>query len=77
MENSVITQSILECGFEVSNELGVGFLESVYENAMFIAMKQRGLVDSRLYQSIRPRISATLIGHHLAPTHLFHLRSSG
>jgi hypothetical protein len=43
MENSAITQSILECGFEVSNEFGVGFLESVYENAMFIAMKQRGL----------------------------------
>lgn len=43
MENSAITQSILECGFEVSNELGVGFLESVYENAMFIALKQRGL----------------------------------
>ena len=43
MEHSFITESVLECSFEVSNELGIGFLESVYENALSVALKQRGL----------------------------------
>jgi hypothetical protein len=43
MNHSELTQSILECGFEVSNELGIGFLESVYESAMEIALTQSGL----------------------------------
>jgi GxxExxY protein len=43
MEQSIVTQSILECAFEVSNELGIGFLESVYENALLIALQQRKL----------------------------------
>ena len=43
MEHSFITESVLECSFEISNELGIGFLECVYENALSIALKQRGL----------------------------------
>jgi GxxExxY protein len=42
MKHEELTQSILECGFEVSNELGIGFLESVYESALEIALIQRG-----------------------------------
>ena len=38
-----ITSKILEACFEVSNELGSGFLESVYQNALMIALKQKGL----------------------------------
>lgn len=38
-----LTQSILGCCFEVINELGSGFLEKVYKNALAIAMKQKGL----------------------------------
>lgn len=38
-----LTGKILECCFEVSRELGVGFLESVYEKALFVALKQKGL----------------------------------
>lgn len=36
-------REILEAGFEVSKELGAGFLESVYEKALFVALKQKGL----------------------------------
>lgn len=39
-----ITQKILEAAFEVSKELGSGFLESVYKNAMVIALRAKGLV---------------------------------
>jgi len=38
-----LTQVILGCCFEVMNELGSGFLESVYKNALFIAIKDKGL----------------------------------
>src|SRR5262245_32914435 len=40
---SNLTETILGCCFDVMNELGVGFLESVYKNALFIAIKEKGL----------------------------------
>ena len=43
MEHSEITEKILKCCFEVANELGAGFLESVYRKALLIALKQAGL----------------------------------
>lgn len=42
-----ITGKILECSFEVSNEMGAGFLESVYENALLIALGQKGIHADR------------------------------
>ncbi|MBT0652217.1 GxxExxY protein [Geobacter luticola] len=38
-----LTKSILGACFEVMNELGAGFLESVYEKALMIALCDRGL----------------------------------
>ena len=38
-----ITEKIFEAAFEVSKELGSGFLESVYKNAMVIALRAKGL----------------------------------
>ena len=38
-----LTWKILSCCFEVMQELGAGFLESVYKNALFIAMRQKGI----------------------------------
>ena len=38
-----LTHSIIGCAFEVVNELGSGFLESVYENAMVIALSEAGI----------------------------------
>jgi len=40
---SDLTEKILEASFEVSKELGAGFLESVYENALQVALLQKGL----------------------------------
>jgi GxxExxY protein len=42
-----LTRRILESSFEVSNELGVGFLESVYENALCVALAQKHLEVER------------------------------
>ena len=38
-----LTRKIIGCAFEVQNELGVGFLESVYEKAMVVALAQSGI----------------------------------
>ena len=37
-----ITEKIIGCAFEVINELGTGFLESVYEKALAIALQEEG-----------------------------------
>ena len=38
-----LTEKILGCCFEVINELGTGFLESVYRKAVLVALKEHGL----------------------------------
>ncbi len=43
MLNKELTGKILEACFVVSNEFGSGFLESVYQCALEIALKQKGL----------------------------------
>jgi GxxExxY protein len=43
LPRSDITENIIGCCFEIAKELGSGFLENVYKNALFIAMKQKGL----------------------------------
>jgi GxxExxY protein len=37
-----LTDQILKSFFDVYNELGHGFLEKVYQNAMFLKLKKRG-----------------------------------
>ncbi len=43
MLHSELTRVIIGCAFEVQNELGAGFLESVYENAMVVALADAGI----------------------------------
>lgn len=38
-----LTGTIMHCCFEVMKELGPGFFERIYKNALLIAMKQKGL----------------------------------
>jgi GxxExxY protein len=43
MLHEELSGKILQACFEVSKELGNGFLESVYEKALLVALKQKGL----------------------------------
>ena len=43
MLHSDLTRTIIGCAFDVLNELGPGFLESVYEKAMAIAISEAGI----------------------------------
>lgn len=37
-----ISEKVISCAFEVSKQLGAGFLEAVYENALCVELKQNG-----------------------------------
>ena len=49
-----ITEKIIRCAIKVSNTLGIGFLEKVYENALVLELKRFVVVLLRrpLLQSI-------------------------
>lgn len=47
LKYSSLTQTVIACAFEVINELGSGFLESVYEKALVLALQQKGLAVAR------------------------------
>jgi GxxExxY protein len=42
-EINAITQKIIGCAYTVSNTLGIGFVEKVYENALAHTLRQGGL----------------------------------
>ena len=39
-----ITEKIIGCAYKVSNSLGIGFVEKVYENALVVALRKAGLM---------------------------------
>ncbi len=42
MLHQEITDKIIGCSFDVINELGSGFLESVYEKALVVVLQEKG-----------------------------------
>ena len=59
-----LTETILRCCFDIMNELGSGFLESVYKNALFIALKEKGLkviAEKKFEVSFRGRLIGVYI----------------
>jgi GxxExxY protein len=40
---NAITEGVIGCAFKVANELGIGFLEKVYENALAHDLRKQGL----------------------------------
>lgn len=47
MLHSRLTEKILGCCFDVSNELGPGFLESIYQSALMIALQETGITAQK------------------------------
>ncbi len=48
LKHGEITEKIIGCALEVINELGTGFLESVYEKAMAIAPEHQAQIINYL-----------------------------
>jgi len=56
-----VTEKIIGCVYRVSNTLGAGFLEKVYENALAIELEQSGLkVEQQL--PIKVHYKGQLVG---------------
>ncbi len=56
MEYKDLTSTILSACFEISNELGCGFLESVYEESLLIVLREKGLhVESQVPLQVKFR----------------------
>lgn len=60
-----ITRTVIGCTHRVSNTLGVGFLEKVYENALAIELRFAGL-DVEQQRRIEVRYREVVIGDFVA-----------
>ncbi len=60
-----LTEQIIAAAIAVSNELGSGFLEKVYENALVIELRRRGL---KVAQQVRMNIvyQGQVVGEYVA-----------
>ena len=56
-----LTQKIIGVFFDVYNELGNGFLESVYENSMALALREAG-VDARQQAPVSVSFRGQIVG---------------
>lgn len=60
-----LTRKILATCFEVLNELGAGFLESVYEKALIIALNEKRL-DAKAQAPIEVLYHGQIVGQFYA-----------
>ncbi|GGB66222.1 hypothetical protein GCM10007424_02710 [Flavobacterium suaedae] len=60
-----LTGEIIKAFYDVYNELGYGFLERVYQNALFIELKQRGF-DVEAQKKISVYYKEHLVGDYFA-----------
>lgn len=63
MEFRDLTEKIIGAAIEVHKRLGPGFLESVYENALVIELRKRG-VKTEQQKEIRVLFEGTEVGKH-------------
>ncbi len=60
-----LTSKILEAAFTVNNTLGVGFLEKVYENALGVEFRERGIAF-RQQAALQVRYKRSPVGDYTA-----------
>jgi GxxExxY protein len=62
-ELNALTERIIGSAYAVANELGFGFLEKVYENALFVLLKQAGL-NVKQQEPIHVRFQGFVVGEY-------------
>lgn len=60
-----VTEKIIGCAYRVSNTLGAGFLEKVYENALVHELQRQGMGVQQQY-SIKIFYDNTMVGDYVA-----------
>ncbi|HJQ27584.1 MAG TPA: GxxExxY protein [Blastocatellia bacterium] len=63
MNTDNLTETIIGCAMRVSNTLGAGFLEKVYENALVIELKKAGLAVEQ-QKNIAVRYEGIVVGEY-------------
>ena len=63
--HSELTDRIIGCAYDVYNQLGFGFLEKVYENALVIKMKEKGLMINQ-QSPVNVYFEGKLVGEYYA-----------
>jgi GxxExxY protein len=62
---NALTERIIGCAFKVSNTLGCGFLEKVYENALVHELREQGL-KAEAQRAINVYYDGVLVGEFFA-----------
>lgn len=65
LEQMDITEQIIDASFEVFQELGYGFLERVYQRAMQVELKLRGL-NAEIERDIQVQYKKQVVGNYRA-----------
>ncbi len=65
LKHKELTGKIIECAYKVHNNLGFGFLESVYHNALLIEFKKAGL-QAEKEKRIQVYYDSQLVGDFVA-----------
>ncbi len=60
-----LTEKVIGCAYKVSNTLGCGFLEKVYENALSIELRKAGLQVAQ-QQPINVLYDSVVVGDYFA-----------
>lgn len=60
-----LTEKIIGCAYRVANELGCGFLEKVYENALAHEMRKPGLNVQQQF-AFQVKYDGTVVGEYVA-----------
>ena len=64
-ELNELSETIIGAAFEVSNVLGAGFLEKVYENALNIELNKRG-IKTQQQAPLKVHYNGELVGDYFA-----------
>jgi GxxExxY protein len=62
---SQLTERVIRCAFAVSNTLGCGFLEKVYENALVHELRKAG-IQAEQQHAIAVRYDGVVVGEYAA-----------
>jgi GxxExxY protein len=65
MKHKELTGKIIECAFKVHNNLGFGFLENVYRNALMIELTKADL-SAEMERRIQVSYDGQVVGDYLA-----------
>jgi GxxExxY protein len=65
MQINRITEIIIGCAYKITNELGAGFLEKVYENAMVHELRKSGLSVTP-QQRVNVTYDGVIVGEYIA-----------